>query len=74
MMAVHFNFIVCDEDAENIMFAMQNRVCSLLERQLDAVATGDPLTATAFKEAAAYYKELQLKMTNTQVKNEQTNN
>lgn len=67
-MAVHFNFIVCDEDAENIMFAMQNRVCSLLEQQLDAV-TSSPLTATAFKEAAAYYTELQTKMTNTRTEN-----
>jgi hypothetical protein len=74
-MAIHFNFIVSDEDAENIMSALQSEIGNDLEIILDLMS--QERSYAPFENvtnAIAYYKrdilyltELKHKMKNTHV-------
>jgi|AntAceMinimDraft_5_1070358.scaffolds.fasta_scaffold305754_2 hypothetical protein len=61
---IHFDFVVDDVDAENIMAALQNEVWCSVE---SALSTDNEIMIRAYKDTAEYYRGLIIKMKNTRV-------
>jgi hypothetical protein len=66
-MSVHFDFIVDDLDAENIMDIMNKEKCCCLEEATWAASQKEPKLVDALKNHAAYIDGLISKMLNTRV-------
>lgn len=67
-MAVKFEFIVDDADAENIMSCINDKMLDLRVAILDEMAAGNNKAfIAAVEKSINYYKELELKMLNSRV-------
>lgn len=67
---VHFDFIVDDIDAENIMDAVHSEMCRCLAGVTNSMADGKTAYERAYRDKAEYYKELKAKMKNERVKDD----
>ena len=67
-MSIHFNFIVDDVDAENIMDCISSEICRLRERAgRIRLIENDYYTADAMDGYADYLQTLKSKMTNERI-------
>jgi len=55
---VNFNFTVSQMDAENILSALQNEYCCLLEARITAVVGKKTEEANSLAKHAEYFKQL----------------
>lgn len=65
---IHFDFIVDDIDAENIMDCLQEMVVKMRLRSLETLNT-DPVTSQAYEDHSLYIEELKKKMTHRRLEN-----
>ena len=66
-MAIHFDFIVDEIDAENILDCVHSEICRALEEACTALARNDKITRNACQNRADYLKHLKGLMTNKEV-------
>jgi hypothetical protein len=64
-MSVHFDFILSDTDAENLMDFINNEKVRCLERRMESTAQGNKINSDAYLRAAEYVEKLKSKMTNS---------
>ncbi len=70
---IHFDFVVSDADAENIMGALQTEINHLNEMVIKELMNDNDTMVLHLRESIKYFENLKLKMLNERVKNDKGN-